>query len=216
MVYDRLLFHLCKFPIHENSSRSASVWFGYTHFPPCHPSPQTILHWEMDNKKKEGKSIKAVPSHRHQLKCVSEEEFICRLAQTNGMTSHCWSFQSLVIFTVTVRRLGGQTTSSSLYSESIKAIKMWKLARGCIWQRWNRSGENKHFEWGRNDESRMCIQDDGLFHWRNGFEGQRESGSNWRAGLLQSRVISKRWDKAISTLESLAQGELIRINTDVL
>lgn len=170
----------------------------------------------MDNEKKEGKSIKAVPSHRHQLKCVSEEEFICRLAQTNGMTSHCWSFQSLVMFTVTVRRLGGQTTSSSFYPESIKAVKMWKLARGCIWQRWNRSGENKHFEWGRNDESRMCIQDVGLFHRRNGFEGQRESGSNWRAGLLQSRVISKRWDKAISTLESLARGELIRINTDVL
>lgn len=66
----------------------------------------------------------------------------------------------------------------------------------------NKSGENKHFKWGENDESCMCVRDE-LLHRRNSSAGQ-ESGSNWRAGLLQSRVISKRWGKVINKMENLA------------
>lgn len=41
----------------------------------------------------------------------------------------------------------------------------------------NKSGENKHFKRGENDESCMCVRDE-LFHGRNSSAGQKESGSN--------------------------------------
>lgn len=136
--------------------------------------------------------------------CSRGKDHLPCVALTNDVTRYQCHFSSLAMFVVMVHRFG------TLYEHSW--LLVFRKYKGCEIVGWaskktygydgNKSGENKHFKWGENDESCMCVRDE-LLHRRNSSAGQ-ESGSNWRAGLLQSRVISKRWGKVINKMENLA------------